>query len=505
MVYFALFIFNGVTRTGRFSPDSMNYVNVAQNILAGKGITQPTLGFNQPDFSLEEGPPIPLTAQAPLYPILISLVSHVGISSANGALLLAAIAMMAIFLLVYRLATDLYDAEVGLAAAALLLVYHPMRWMAGWAWNDPIGVALVLVALWLLAKNRRYENVATVAIAGLVTGIAFATRFALLPLFAIGVLSLLLNIRPRKPRLIEIAAYTIGFALPFGIVCVRNFILTRSFSPPFNPARVAVPENVKIVSRTVFGDYAQVLSVEHQVWLLCLSLIAICIVLALRREFGRGLASIFFLQGRWILTIWSVGYLVFLIIQRSRSYFDVDARTIAPAGIILVILWTAALLRAARPPSAVVASFALALLLLATWREGRAAHHHSVLDLERTVKQSERLTWLAERTSNDDLIIGDDVVDVPFFLHRPFTLSFSPYPYTNFPAYDKIMTYSRIHCREYRNIFLVLRRNATSEEDWRYAFGDFFADLMAGKVEKYPGLVPLEPLNDALIFQVSCR
>jgi len=34
-----------VTRTGRSNPDSWNYVNVAKNILTGKGLTQPTLGF----------------------------------------------------------------------------------------------------------------------------------------------------------------------------------------------------------------------------------------------------------------------------------------------------------------------------------------------------------------------------------------------------------------------------------------------------------------------------
>src|SRR5438105_2159356 len=70
--YLALFVFNAVTRTGRFSPDSMNYVNVARNIKAGKGITQPTLGFNQPRISPYDAIPAPLIAHPPLYPLMIS-------------------------------------------------------------------------------------------------------------------------------------------------------------------------------------------------------------------------------------------------------------------------------------------------------------------------------------------------------------------------------------------------------------------------------------------------
>jgi hypothetical protein len=49
-IYVGLFIFNMAMRVGRFS-DSMNYVNVARNIAEGNGVTQPTLGFNQPDKS----------------------------------------------------------------------------------------------------------------------------------------------------------------------------------------------------------------------------------------------------------------------------------------------------------------------------------------------------------------------------------------------------------------------------------------------------------------------
>lgn len=52
----------------------MNYVDVARNISAGRGIAQSTLGFNQPYLFDEASPiPSPMTSQSPLYPISASI------------------------------------------------------------------------------------------------------------------------------------------------------------------------------------------------------------------------------------------------------------------------------------------------------------------------------------------------------------------------------------------------------------------------------------------------
>jgi hypothetical protein len=97
---FWLFLFNTATRIGRFSPDSMNYVNVARNIAEGNGITQPTLGFNQPRINPDDDIPAPLIAQPPLYPLLISWGTRIGVS----ATLVSASGVALIFVLVFKLA-----------------------------------------------------------------------------------------------------------------------------------------------------------------------------------------------------------------------------------------------------------------------------------------------------------------------------------------------------------------------------------------------------------------
>src|SRR5262245_41238413 len=90
IVYLFLFGVNSLSRLRKFSPDSMNYVDVAKNFVAGRGLVQSTLGFNVPRFSIDDTSPTPLISQPPVYPLLIGLFSCLGVSCANAALLIPA-------------------------------------------------------------------------------------------------------------------------------------------------------------------------------------------------------------------------------------------------------------------------------------------------------------------------------------------------------------------------------------------------------------------------------
>ena len=43
-----------------------------------------------------------------------------------------------------------------------------------------------------------------------------------------------------------------------------------------------------------------------------------------------------------------------------------------------------------------------------------------------------------------------------------------------------------------------------SEEQWRANYGNFFADLMFGYIEKYPGIALVQRLQDSFVFKVQC-
>ena len=94
---------------------------------------------------------------------------------------------------------------------------------------------------------------------------------------------------------------------------------------------------------------------------------------------------------------------------------------------------------------------------------------------------------------------------IPFFLNRPFTVSFSRFLYTNRATYENIVGYAKRRCHDYRNIYLVLRHRRGNEDQWRFSYGEFFADIAFGHMEKYPDVVLVQQLRDGSIFQIVCR
>src|SRR5207237_953517 len=129
------------------------------------------------------------------------------------------------------------------------------------------------------------------------------------------------------------------------------------------------------------------------------------------------------------------------------------------------LLGTAAVVHVFRPSRLLILIVAFGLFAFAAGQEARSAVARPKIDLEQRVERSPRLTWIAANTSQADVIIGDDVTDVPFLLHSSAaTLSFSPYPYTQHATYQKIRAYAQRHCGEFRSILLVLRRNQATEE-----------------------------------------
>lgn len=504
IIYFALFGFNLVTRTGRFSPDSMNYVNVARNILAGKGITQPTLGFNQPRFSANAKLPTPLVAEAPLYPLMIAAVGQTGTSTIKSALLVSAVGSATVFFLVYLLAAALYDKNVALVAVGFLLFYHPWRRVTGYAWSEPIGIAFVLLSLFLLAKSPLGKRTLHLFVAGFVTGLAFATRYALLPLVCAGVIFLLVNSRPYKRKLLNVGLYLLGFGIPAGLVLGRNLLVSGSLMPSFNAFGIGLKEDINAIIKALLDGYAGAAAPRLQALLFGILLLLFFTVIFARRDRQSYAGQLFFADSRYLLPLWSFGYLIFLVVIRSSVDLEDVRRLVVPAGITLTVLWSALVVRAIKPTGAWIKPLVLVLLLFLITTETRLWMTTPLLDPLGVVQGSQRLTWIARNTSEQDLIIGDDTMDVPFFLNRGLTISFSPYPNTDRPTYEGIMAYCRNHCNDYSNIYLILSSYSTTEEQWRADYGDFFADLVFGRPENYPDVIPLQQLDDASVFKVRC-
>jgi Dolichyl-phosphate-mannose-protein mannosyltransferase len=494
------------TRLGRFSPDSMNYVNVARNITEGDGITQPTLGFNQPRINPDDEIPAPLIAHPPFYPLLISWVSRVGISPAVAALVVSASALALIFLLVFELAAALYGEKVAFASMGLLLFAAPLRYMAGFAWSDPVSIALMLFCLLLLVKKSTAEGF--VFIAGLVAGLAFATRYAFFPLLPVGAAFLIISSPPAR-RIKNVCLYGFAFALLACSVWGHNFVAKGSFMPLSQRAPADLSETIATAFQSIFGRYFLGVSPTLELCLLGVSLL-VCAIPLFKNGIARRTREIFLADNRYLLLAWSLTYLVFIVAERSAWFFGEDRanemlRIAAPASIVLLICWTSLLINSLNAPLSSITLSVVLLLSVSIWREARAMTQVPRFDLQQQVRYFPRLAWIAAHTSNADLIIGEDTVDIPFFLSGRRTMSFSPHPITEYATYELIESFSRRHCATYENIFIVLPNYDLSEEQWRAVYGDFFADLIFGQIEKYPAITLVQRLADSTVFKVQCR
>ncbi len=508
LVYLTLFALNSLTRLRRFSPDSMNYVDVGRNIATRRGIVQSTLGFNQPHWDVRRTIPTPLTSQPPVYPLLIAFLGSFGLPWADAALLIPVLSYAAILLLTCLLVRELFDSGAALMATACLLVYAPLRFVSAFAWSETPAMALAWLGFWLLARTRYTlpQRYGWPLLAGLATGLAFATRYAFLPMLPVGIL-LLIEPEDRRWTWRNLVLYAAGFALPALGVIGRSLLYEGTLlGPTRNPSWRGLYANWHDMIDALFKSFLERVAPQCQYTWFRLSLLGMGIILAIRRQLGKTLEEVFLGGKAYLLTFWTLGYLGLLLYQRTQTHFDqIGPRLTVPGGIALVVLWATLLVKTLRVQAKHVIYSALLLGILAirdqvmVWRE---LPPQSEAD---AIARSERLTWVAQHTTARDLIIGDDTMDIPFYFGYEAAISFSPYPYTDYPDYETWMAYLKPRCAQYEHVYLVLRRRCENEECWWRTYGPFIADLVRGNLSAYPAIVRPRALVDGYVFEIVCK
>src|SRR5262249_46903452 len=130
LLYLPFFWFNSISRAmiDVGDPDGINFMDIARNIVSGRGIVQSTGGYSDPHFLTNaDDLPSPLTTQPPLYPLLLALVAKTGVPYLDASLLISVISYGLIVLIAYLLVAQLYGQNAGLLAAALVCTFGPLR------------------------------------------------------------------------------------------------------------------------------------------------------------------------------------------------------------------------------------------------------------------------------------------------------------------------------------------------------------------------------------------
>jgi hypothetical protein len=504
LVYLGFFWCNALTGTilDVGEPDGMNFVDTARNIVTGRGIVQSTGGYSDPHFlSKADDLPSPLITQPPLYPVLLASLAWMRVPYVPAGLLISVVCYGLIALIGYRLISGLYGRPEALLAVALVVSLHPLRSWAGTLMSESLALLLALLILHLLATLRTARRPLPLAVlAGVVAGLAFATRYALLPLVGIAIVFLVLETRR---RVAGVVLFLVGFGVPAGLVALRNVLLTGSLRLPRNPSTVGLVDNA-LAAWNVLVDVYLMAHYQRSWQLAAVVLVATAAVIALIRGRFRDRTCGWFLgQGRYILVAWGLAYVVFIVGLRTVIHFDpLNVRIMLPAGILVPLLLAPLLVRLTRARASVIGWVAIVVVLVTAAHEVRAFTLAPTPTWEAQIARRPALAWIARETTDEDLIIGSGAIGVPFFLGRSRAVSLSPYPYSDVVDGATLMAYVTKYAARYRHVYLVFARTYDDHAAWAAAYGEFIAGLITNRRDPPAGFALHRELPDAFVFEI---
>lgn len=503
-----------ITRTVLLSPDSFIYIDTAQNIVNGLGVSKSVLFAYEPTDLAAPELHVPNTTYAPLYPMLIAGLVALGVSGVNAALLISVAGMAAVLAAAYFLLRTWRDAAVAGFGTALLLFYAPLRTAGACAWSETTAVAFLLTAMLAALRAVRVDDCAwrkalTYAfLAGLAAGLAFAGRYALLCTAPFVVL-MVADLRRPRPSCLRMGAAGIGFTVPAGAVLMHNYLASgRILGPARPPSTAGLAENTAALWRATTQAFLDpnLASPETQMLLLIALLTPVLGLLVLWRIRNRPDMALF-AKGQYWIPLWAVYYAAFLIVYRSLYTFDEIGPRLALPGNIALVLTLAVLCAAAfRLPESALRIAALLLVLVAA---GTALHQLAMLPKDNVparITESERLSWIAEDTCDTDLIIGDLPLDIPVYCGPRHCLGFFPLedPEQHLTE-ETLRAFLKRHRKSYGDVYIIVRHISYQEPGfepiWERTCGAFITDLIFARRD-YQGIWPAIRLKDACVFRV---
>ncbi|MBN2310512.1 MAG: glycosyltransferase family 39 protein [Candidatus Hydrogenedentes bacterium] len=516
LVYVAALGIRSVLYEGAFSPDSLVYVDTARNLAAGRGISNSVVSL---DAAVYEGAPIPrpMINWGPLYPAAIAGTSLLGVPVTAAALLVPVVFLGVALAGAYLLGRQMLDEVAGLVAVAILLHFAPLRHVGVHAWSETLGLAFVLLALYLAAARagtgarRRMRALG----AGLAAGLAYAARPALAPLLPMCLL-LVVERRRLRPTVERLALCLAGYAAVTGPVVLRTLLLTGHLqghrSPrPMVPFRQAASDLARVLA-----DVAVPASWTARAACLAgvLSVLIACAALVRRRRLVPAVRDALAGGRRFALTLWPAGYLAFLVYCEMHYPIDpIDARLTVVATAVLAILAAVAavrLLNASAPLTGLLC--ALSLVIAGGAAAGEALAARTALnprlprpyDYGRKLAHSETLAWLADHASGRDLIVCENGLDLTIYLGVVDTLFFScAEPWKPPVAFDDFMVYLGNHAGGYERVFVVFRESPAGRAE-RYAPpGSFAAAFLGDEAAAHPAIAVAARLDDGVVFEVT--
>src|SRR5262249_52828387 len=127
------------------------------------------------EFAFEPGKP--LSMRPPLYPAVVAgMYRLAGMENYQAVRLLQVVLSLLTTYLLYRFGTEIYSRRVGLWLAVLFCFYPSLLWYNNLLLTETLFTFLLCAACYILARGLRRNSIGSLALFGVLLGLAALTR-----------------------------------------------------------------------------------------------------------------------------------------------------------------------------------------------------------------------------------------------------------------------------------------------------------------------------------------
>jgi hypothetical protein len=313
------------------SPDSVNYIAAARNLVAGQGYTS----YDGTQISL----------WPPFYPALLGLLQELLHADALpvARYLNSALSGLTVFLSgIWGLFLS-KERGLALVVAALISLAYPLISVSVMAWTEPLFILLTTLFLmaisFYLITSRTHFLALAIGCALLTT----FTRYIGIALAVSGMIAILL-FATTSLRVKTAAALLLGLSnlTAIGLWLIRNKWLTGTFMGPRNPSPFTWGQNSDLAVKTITGWFLPTFA--QNIRFLSLSLAALILLALPALLLQRRYASLSLARAASFIkpAVVFVGvYLAFLLISSTTTAYDpINDRLLSPVYIPLIIVFS---------------------------------------------------------------------------------------------------------------------------------------------------------------------
>ena len=335
-VFFALlwgiFIFLYSTNRGiGVSPDSVVYIEAAQNLAEGKGLVTSAIKSDV----------LTIDFYAPLYPFFLATGGLLGIAPLTMAKAMNLLFWCAAILLIGMILRELTDSSFLFPVATFVFASSPsMIKIYTMAWTEGCFIMFGLIAFSFFVKYIRTGRDRPLIIAALSLSLAFLCRYAGIALIVTGILGIFVfrenNIFGKLRKGIWFAVLS---SFPTILWLSLKFFQDKGIAHRefvFHPLSIERLTNLKMTVESWLVPSILPDALQNSIFIIYIVFFLLCTVLLFKGRFGAGSGT----DGIKLLVYFVAVYLVFLFV--SISFFDahipLENRMLSPLWISLFMV-----------------------------------------------------------------------------------------------------------------------------------------------------------------------